>query len=576
MGPSHLSTLGVTMEDTQATGTRTGSLEPVSGNGTRDASSAPRHRMREPTVTRLSSLQAPIAWALAALGIVLRLRQFAFRRSLWNDEASLALNIVGRTFGGLTRPLALEQGAPVGFLWMEKAVTEVLGPNEYALRLVPLVAGVASVLVFRSLAVRVLPPLGSWVAIALFAVSPALVYYASESKQYGVDVAAVVILAWFMAWILDGPLSTRNCVGFGLVASVLVWCSYPAIFLAFGVSLVVIVVNVRRRHWERMALFMGASLVWAASVGVEYLVSLRKLHGDPALLGYWMFAFAPRPLRVGTTVTWLRQDIRAVAAYPWHLAVLPLAVVMLLLGLAMLLWRSPAIGLLILVLGGIMIVAGVAHEYPLADRLVLFSIPFVCLCVGGVLLVSRRPPVQVLCVLLVLVVTGAEFSTAASAITSPYTKTEVREAYVAMLAHRHPGDAVLVEWEGIPDFLYYNQTLGVRAEGTFRLTSSATPCDNAAQLAKLEQWSRVWLIFGIDPGTEAGSPITQYTSAFASTAKVISRYDSPGPSGAVLLKIDHGSPVTAPSVKAPTWQPGPYGCITVQLLPLASLFAGLK
>ncbi|HEX3460055.1 MAG TPA: hypothetical protein VHT49_04065, partial [Acidimicrobiales bacterium] len=111
-----------------------------------------------------------------AIGVGLRIRQFAFHRSLWNDEASLAVNILARSFGGLTRPLAVVQGAPIGFLWMEKSATEIFGTSEYALRLVPLIAGVGSLFIFRDLASKVLPPLGSSVAVALFAVAPPLVY----------------------------------------------------------------------------------------------------------------------------------------------------------------------------------------------------------------------------------------------------------------------------------------------------------------------------------------------------------------------------------------------------------------
>src|SRR5690606_12042987 len=61
-----------------------------------------------------------LSMLVVVLGIVLRLRQYFANRSLWVDEASLALNIINRSFGGLTQPLDYNQGAPVGFLFIEK------------------------------------------------------------------------------------------------------------------------------------------------------------------------------------------------------------------------------------------------------------------------------------------------------------------------------------------------------------------------------------------------------------------------------------------------------------------------
>ena len=92
---------------------------------------------------------------LVNLGIALRFRQYLFNRSLWFDEASLALNVVDRDVTTLlTEPLAYLQTAPPGFLVAARSMVVALGPFDWALRLVPFIAGVSVVLLAVILARR--------------------------------------------------------------------------------------------------------------------------------------------------------------------------------------------------------------------------------------------------------------------------------------------------------------------------------------------------------------------------------------------------------------------------------------
>ena len=126
-------------------------------------------------------------WIIIIIGIILRLRQYIANRSLWLDEASLALNIVGRSFTGLTQPLDFEQGAPLGFLFIEKAVLLVLGNQDYILRLFPLISGLFAIY-FMYLISKEYIGMPGLLALSIFVISWTLIYYSSELKQYSSDV----------------------------------------------------------------------------------------------------------------------------------------------------------------------------------------------------------------------------------------------------------------------------------------------------------------------------------------------------------------------------------------------------
>src|SRR6476661_1232083 len=136
-----------------------------------------------------SHLKSFFSWERAAtlllilLGGLLRVRQYLTGRSLWSDEAMLALNIVNRNFSGLFKPLDYDQGSPIGFLLVEKIFSLPFGRSEYALRFFPLIVGIASIWLFYLLLKRTTKGAGLLAALALFIVNPRLVYYSSEVKQ---------------------------------------------------------------------------------------------------------------------------------------------------------------------------------------------------------------------------------------------------------------------------------------------------------------------------------------------------------------------------------------------------------
>ncbi len=490
-----------------------------------------------------------VAWVFVGLGLVLRLREFLANPSIWNDEAELALNIINRGYGGLTHPLASNQGAPLGFLFFEKTAVELFGPSAFALRLGSFLAAIILVFVFRSLAMRTVRGWGGCVAVLLVAVSPTLVYYSADAKQYSGDAMAVVILAWVCIRAVERRLSTPSLIVWGMTAAVLEWFSFPAVFAA-GAGAVVLVITAGR---DASALLRTAwaTAIWIVSFVIEYFVFLRALHGNGILLSFWSYGLAPVH---GSKTVWLYHVIDGVLHVPLGLIVLPLAAVLLAAGATVLVLRRRAIGLFCLVLLGATLFAGFVREYPVADRLVLFLVPVAALLLGATLLVSDR--YGLLMLPLVAVVAASTFSSAAVALARPYAMSSGRDAFQYAIGHAGPHDLVLIEGSASNLYDFYHQASGITVDGNVYLvthTPGSPACSPTQETAWLRRYDKVWIVYA-DAGTfEPPSALRQYVSAFAAAGatRVVQSY--PGNS-AVIVVDPKGGRDGATSLPAPSWE----------------------
>ncbi len=128
-----------------------------------------RLKQRAPVIIRAGAI------GLIGFGLTLRVSQYLAGRSLWIDKAMPALNIVNRSFVELTQPLDHAQGAPVGFLLIQKLILRMLGSEDYVLRLFPFVAGVLSLYLVYRLADQYIRGAAALSTLALFAASGPLV-----------------------------------------------------------------------------------------------------------------------------------------------------------------------------------------------------------------------------------------------------------------------------------------------------------------------------------------------------------------------------------------------------------------
>ena len=237
-----------------------------------------------------------LPWLIIGFGIILRLVQYLFNRSLWLDESALALNIIDRSFLELLQPLNYNQGAPIGFLMLEKIAVQIFNSSEYALRLFPFLSGTASMLLFYGVAKRFIKSEAVPIAVGLFALSGPLIYYSSEVKQYSSDVCIALIILYFVTrGIYSKRLTASHIIVFGVVGAIVIWFSHSSVFILAGVGMSLVLFSFVRKEWTRIGRLLIAYSFWALSLTLCYLVSLRDLSANKDLLNYWSGAFMPFP-----------------------------------------------------------------------------------------------------------------------------------------------------------------------------------------------------------------------------------------------------------------------------------------
>lgn len=133
---------------------------------------------------------------VAALGIVLRIRAYFSGRSFWLDEVMLGVSFRERDIWKLaSEPLDYSQSAPLGFIFLVGIFVAFFGSGDLILRLVPLLCGLATVMLVWLIAKSsYFKPVEGLIFLAVVALSPGLIYYSQEFKHYSMEVFATVFL----------------------------------------------------------------------------------------------------------------------------------------------------------------------------------------------------------------------------------------------------------------------------------------------------------------------------------------------------------------------------------------------
>ena len=175
---------------------------------------------------------ARVVIALIAMNLVWRTVRYLLAFPIWGDEAFVAVNLLNLDYWAMVEPLEYGTIVPIGFMWLELAAAQAFGLGEWALRLVPYLAGLLSVFLFWKLSRTLLSGSSTMLAVAFFTASYYPVRHAAELKPYSFDLLLALGLVLAAIHLLRGIDSIARWAVLTMLAVISVWFSYPSVFVS--------------------------------------------------------------------------------------------------------------------------------------------------------------------------------------------------------------------------------------------------------------------------------------------------------------------------------------------------------
>ena len=272
-----------------------------------------------------------ILFTIVTVGIAVRLTVYLHNRSLWMDEALLAVNVVERSFAGLLSRLDCAQVAPPLFLVVSKLIYVLWGRLECSLRLLPLLSSCLSLYLMGRVLLQTTSRFFALCVLSMLAIGPAHIEWATSFKQYAADeLSTVLVLMGAIAW---ERLSKWTRFAVAAALPWLVWLSYTSAFVLSGLVIVAGISALKddfRPKRVALAVLLCSMLIACCSV---YEATVQDSLGYEDMMAFWAACFPQSPYS-----EWLTNNLVNVVASATGLTAAPL------LAFVLCVWGACALG----------------------------------------------------------------------------------------------------------------------------------------------------------------------------------------------------------------------------------------
>jgi hypothetical protein len=445
-------------------------------------------------------------WAIIIIGVLIRFRQYLFNRSLWIDEASLALNILKLNYSDLLTPLLHSQAAPPFFLLITKLFTDIAGYSEYVLRFLPFICGIASLLLFYHLAIHFLQKKVIPIAICLLSFSYYAIYYSVEFKQYSADLLFTILLILFAFKLDESKYNKKYSMYFGVMAILSTWFSHTSVFVLAGVGCALLYkiffgkgnfdkTNINITHLKEL---LTIGILSITSFAFHYFFIIR-----PVPKGYfyefWENSFIPFPPLGLFEIRWyLTKGINILKNPLGFTFLYGIAFIFAVIGMINFWKRKDKIYLNLLLFPIVfLLIASILHIYPINGRLILFILPIMYLFISeGIYQFIKYfyPNKRLVALLIVIFLLLYPVLNGISYLIRPILKQEIKPVIKYCLENKEESDKIYLYAGAKPAFEYYTWNNKIDTLNSVDY-SWETPEEYLKDLDRLRGEGRVWFIF---------------------------------------------------------------------------------
>ncbi|MEQ7799522.1 glycosyltransferase family 39 protein [Pedobacter sp. ASV1-7] len=486
------------------------------------------------------------------LGTTFRLFHFFYNHSLWMDEVYLSTSLVKMNYKELlSQPLYYQQKAPVGFLILVKSILNIFGNKEIYLRIIPLISGTTAMFLFVPVAKHFLKRQGVYVAVSIFALSPALIFHSVEIKQYSTELLGSILS--YLAFIhYNNPSNTKNLLKsrfiWGAIGAIIIWFSYSSIFILVGIAIGLSIQQLTLRKWRTFFLNAIPFIFWGLSFCINYFIFTHK-HAESAWIAYWFRSYNNFMPLLPTSIAeflWFPMNLYRMLDYPlgllWNFNALSdnqainmalkmpfIGITLLFLGLYAILKNLRANAFVLIPPIILMLIASGMELYPLTERFWVFISPiFIIFIAQGFQYLSRFIRSKRIILLIYLIIIAGPLIQSVQLALKPqsfyiHKKSFQKEALNYVNSQFKSGDIVYVYWNNLPGYKLYKEMYGYKfkaIEGKDYRQSSIDFNDYINHLKPdfklLKNAKRVWVIYNkqflTDIGDKLDDPAWYYNS----------------------------------------------------------------
>lgn len=406
-----------------------------------------------------------LIWILVGLGILLRLSRYLHNPSLWFDEAVIGADIINRSHSDFINPSPdWSSKHPFGFLVLVKLAVETFGTSEYALRLVPVVSGSISVVLFYKAIRNYVKHETMLISLSLFAFAGPLIYQASNVKPYSSDLAFALMIFWAALRMQSENLTNKRIMFAGLIGALIIWISHPSIFVLAGVGSALLWHYAKRKEYSAIGRLGIVLTIWAASFLADYFIYTSKLIDNIGfstdLMLQYENAYIPFPPMSLTDIKFITDSFLGIFTFPIGLSFAGLASFAFLLGCISIYRRNSGFFMMLIAPVFMTLFASLLRKYPFNGRLIVFLVPFFLVFIAeGVEYVRERISNRsaVPSIILIFILLAGPVSWAAYHVKVPDSREEIKPVVKYIYDNWQTGDIIYVHYFSQYAFEYYTE-----------------------------------------------------------------------------------------------------------------------